>query len=166
MKGSHLPVHSITQDKTAGHHSVHPEMGLPDLSFVLGGGLKRTASKSEFKDTASDSTCESSSLDLDIFAPSMTQASDAKSDSKGLYETDLLGLDIFSSSVEPQKLDSPKLQKPSDTNRVWQHGGVTIPLTSQQQRAPLSAAAKAVFNDLEDLSFMGSSVLMFPLKAE
>lgn len=32
VKGSHHAVHSTAQDITAGHHSVHPEMGLPDLS--------------------------------------------------------------------------------------------------------------------------------------
>ena len=83
-----------------------------------------------------------------------------------MYEDDLLGLNIFSSSVETQKLDSPKPQKISDTKKVWQHGGVTIPLSSQQNRAELSAAAKSVVGQLEDLAFMNSSVLMFPLKSE
>ena len=68
--------------------------------------------------------------------------------------------------MEPQKLDSPKPQKPSNTNKVWQHGRVTIPLSSQQHKVQLSVAAKTVLNDLEDLSFMCSSVLMFPLKPE
>lgn len=83
-----------------------------------------------------------------------------------MYEEDLLGLNIFASSVEPQKLDSPKLQKSSDTKKVWQHGGVTIPLSSQESRAQLSAAAKSILDELEDLNFMTSSVLMFPLKPE
>lgn len=83
-----------------------------------------------------------------------------------MYEEDLLGLNIFASSVAPQKLDSPKLQKSSDTKTVWQHGGVTIPLSSQESRAQLSAAAKTILDELEDLSFMTSSVLMFPLKPE
>ena len=68
--------------------------------------------------------------------------------------------------MDAQKLDSPKPQKSSDTKRVWQHGGVTIPLSSQENRVQLSAAAKSALDDLEDLSFMRSSVLMFPLKSE
>lgn len=87
------------------------------------------------------------------------------SESRGLYEEDLLGLNIFSSSLEPQKLGSPKPQKPSDTKKVWQHGGVTIPLSSQESRAQLSPAAKSILDELEDLRFMSSSVLMFPLKS-
>lgn len=77
-----------------------------------------------------------------------------------------MGLNIFTSSVEPQKLGSPKPQKTSDTKKVWQHGGVTIPLSSQQSKAQLSAAAKSILDELEDLKFMTSSVLMFPLKNE
>ena len=70
--------------------------------------------------------------------------------------------------MEPQKLDSPKLPKITltETKKVWQHGGVTIPLSSQQTKTELSAAAKSVLGQLEDLTFMTSSVLMFPLKPE
>lgn len=35
VKGSQLPVQSTTQDKVASHLSVHPDMGLPDLSVSL-----------------------------------------------------------------------------------------------------------------------------------
>ena len=77
-----------------------------------------------------------------------------------------MGLNIFTTSVEPKKLDSPKPQKTSDTKKVWQHGGVTIPLSSQQSKAQLSVAAKSILDELEDLKFMTSSVLMFPLKNE
>lgn len=119
----------------------------------------------DIKDNVSDTTSESSSLDLDFFAPSTTQPSEGKPESRGLYEEDLLGLNIFSSSLEPQKLDSPKPQKTSDTKKVWQHGGVTIPLSSQESRAQLSPAAKSILDELEDLRFMSSSVLMFPLKS-
>ncbi|KAJ7365299.1 hypothetical protein OS493_005403 [Desmophyllum pertusum] len=166
VKGSQIPVHSTAQEKIGSHHSVHPEIGLPDLSFVLGNGLKCTASKSDIKDNASDTASGSSSLDLDFFAPSTTQPSNGKSDSRGLYEEDMLGLNIFSSSLAPQKIKSPKLQTKSDTKKVWQHGGVTIPLSSQESRAQLSAAAKNILDELEDLKFMRSSVLMFPLKPE
>lgn len=88
------------------------------------------------------------------------------SESRGLYEEDLLGLNIFSSSssLDSQKSDSPKPQKTSDGKKVWQHGGVTIPLSSQESRAQLSPAAKSILDELEDLKFMSSSVLMFPLK--
>ncbi|XP_020603486.1 uncharacterized protein LOC110042451 [Orbicella faveolata] len=168
VKGSHLPAQSNTQDKMSSHqsaHPTHPEIGLPDLSFVLGNGQKPTTSKSDIKDNVSDTTSESSSLDLDFFAPSTTQPSEGKPESRGLYEEDLLGLNIFSSSLEPQKSDSPKPQKTSDTKKVWQHGGVTIPLSSQESRAQLSAAAKSILDELEDLRFMSSSVLMFPLKS-
>ena len=87
------------------------------------------------------------------------------SESRGLYEEDLLGLNIFSSSLERQKSDFPKPQKTSDTKKVWKHGGVTIPLTSPESRAQLSPAAKSILDELEDLRFMSSSVLMFPLKS-
>ena len=86
--------------------------------------------------------------------------------SRGLYEEDLLGLNISLSSVDQQKLDSPKPQKTSDTKKVWQRGGVTIPLSSQEKQAQLSAAAKNILDQLEDLAFMNSPVLMFPLKPE
>ena len=82
-----------------------------------------------------------------------------------MYEEDLLGLNIFSSSLEPQKSDGPKPQKTSDTKKVWQRGGVTIPLSSQENRAQVSPAAKSILDELEDLRFMSSSVLMFPLKS-
>ena len=87
-------------------------------------------------------------------------------ESRGLYEEDLLGLNISLSSVDQQKLDSPKPQKTSDTKKVWQRGGVTIPLPSQEKQAQLSAAAKNILDQLEDLAFMNSPVLMFPLKPE
>lgn len=90
------------------------------------------------------------------------------SESRGLYEEDLLGLNIFSPSVEPRKLESPKPQNRSsvDAKKVWQHGGVTIPLSSQQNKIELSATAKSLLGQLEDLTFMNSSVLMFPLKSD
>ncbi|KAK2568678.1 hypothetical protein P5673_006655 [Acropora cervicornis] len=90
----------------------------------------------------------------------------SKSDSKALHE-DLLGLDILSSSSEMKKGEVPKANKVPSTNmkKVWQHGGVTIPL-SQGKRSELSATAKSVLEQLEDLTFMNSSVLMFPLKPE
>ena len=86
--------------------------------------------------------------------------------SRGLYEEDLLGLNISLSSVDQRKLDSPKPQKTSDTKKVWQRGGVTIPLSSQEKQAQLSAEAKNILDQLEDLAFMNSPVLMFPLKPE
>lgn len=87
------------------------------------------------------------------------------SESRGLYEEDLLGLNIFSSSsLDSQKSDSPMPPKTSDAKKVWQHGGVTIPLSSQESRAQLSPATKSILDELEDLKFMSSSVLMFPLK--
>lgn len=88
------------------------------------------------------------------------------SDSKAFHE-DLLGLDILSSSSEIKKGEVPKAHKVPSTNmkKVWQHGGVTIPL-SQGKRSELSATAKSVLEQLEDLTFMNSSVLMFPLKPE
>lgn len=68
--------------------------------------------------------------------------------------------------MDQQKLDSPKPQKTSDSKKVWQRGGVTIPLSSHEKQAQLSAAAKNILDQLEDLAFMNSPVLMFPLKPE
>ena len=88
-------------------------------------------------------------------------------DSRALYEDDLLGLNILSPSAEMQTRDISKPQKATsiNTKKVWQHGGVTIPL-SQGSKAELSVAAKSVLEQFEDLTFMTSSVLMFPLKSD
>lgn len=152
-----------TQNKVLSQDSCHAEVPLPDLSFILDNGLKSTSSKSDAKDNVSDT----SSLDLDFFAPSTTQLSDGKSDSRALYEDDLLGLNILSPSAEMQTRDISKPQKATsiNTKKVWQHGGVTIPL-SQGSKAELSVAAKSVLEQFEDLTFMTSSVLMFPLKSD
>lgn len=165
LKGSQAAVQSPLQSKESMQGSSHP-MALPDLSFIMGNSLKRTSSKPDVKDNISDTTSESSSLDLDFFAPSISQPQGGKTESRGLYEEDLLGLNISLSSVDQQKLDSPKPQKTSDTKKVWQRGGVTIPLSSQEKQAQLSAAAKNILDQLEDLAFMNSPVLMFPLKPE
>jgi len=167
------PIKAGTQEKQVPNNvflqdSSHADVTLPDLGFILGNSLLNTASKSDVKDNVSDTASESSrsSLDLEFFAPSTSQPSDAKSDSKALHE-DLLGLDILSSSSEMKKGEVPKANKVPSTNmkKVWQHGGVTIPL-SQGKRSELSATAKSVLEQLEDLTFMNSSVLMFPLKPE
>lgn len=167
------PIKAGTQEKQVPNNvflqdSSHPDVTLPDLGFILGNSLLNTASKSDVKDNVSDTASESSrsSLDLEFFAPSTSQPSDAKSDSKAFHE-DLLGLDILSSSSEMKKGEVPKAHKVPSTNmkKVWQHGGVTIPL-SQGKRSELSATAKSVLEQLEDLTFMNSSVLMFPLKPE
>lgn len=167
------PIKAGTQEKQVPNNvflqdSSHADVTLPDLGFILGNSLLNTASKSDVKDNVSDTASESSrsSLDLEFFAPSTSQPSDAKSDSKAFHE-DLLGLDILSSSSEMKKGEVPKAHKVPSTNmkKVWQHGGVTIPL-SQGKRSELSATAKSVLEQLEDLTFMNSSVLMFPLKPE
>ena len=83
----------------------------------------------------------------------------------------MLGLESgdfsFSSTdkVEPNQTESHKPSEGKGAKAVWQFGGVTIPLVSQETEVKLSEQGKALIAELEDLTFMQSPVLMFPIKS-
>ena len=92
---------------------------------------------------------------------------------KSIYDEDLLGLDM-QFSLDPQgqfklpsapSTPSPQPSRGKDSNKVFKFGNVTIPLAPQDSEQQLSNKAKEVVAEIEDLSFMLSSVLMFPLKS-
>jgi len=60
---------------------------------------------------------------------------------------------------------SPKTLTQKDSQKVFKFGNLTIPLAPQDSEKELSVKAKDVVAEMEDLSFMLSSVLMFPLKS-
>lgn len=60
---------------------------------------------------------------------------------------------------------SPKLSSSKDLQKVFKFGNVTIPLEPCGDEEKLSDEAKEIVSEIEDLSFMLSSVLMFPLKS-
>ena len=89
---------------------------------------------------------------------------------KSHYE-DLLGLSLDSPSPSGASGEKSNPSMPSASElktvpakAVWQFGDVTIPLASQATEVKLSERGAVLLSDLEDLAFMQSPVLMFPIK--
>lgn len=80
---------------------------------------------------------------------------------KALFEDDLLGLGMqFSATNEsPTVFNSSKDQK-----KIFKFNTSTVSLPSDDKN--LSESSRKIVSDFEDLSFMLSKVLMFPLKSD
>ncbi|EDO36762.1 predicted protein [Nematostella vectensis] len=130
--------------------------------------LSRQSAPLDSKDNSSSDSLssESSSLDLDFLASSTSARKPAEN--RGVYEQELLGLSLQpSDTASPSPFaESPSLPSGAEAKKVFKFGNVLIPLNSDQGNKNLSGAAKEIADDLEDLSFMLSKVLMFPLKSK
>ncbi|XP_028396240.1 aftiphilin-like [Dendronephthya gigantea] len=137
--------------------------------------FKSDTTKDNNSDTASLSNSDTASLDLDFFAsaPSNAPVNSDQSASNSLHnlefafgsvppgnQTDLAGnrereFDAFKPSKVVQD-DPLKILKKLDTSKMSSS-------VVNESRAQLSSRASGIIETFEDLSFMHSSVLMFPL---
>ncbi|XP_031565979.1 aftiphilin-like isoform X2 [Actinia tenebrosa] len=157
VKGVITPFHHVEEiNPSQDPFGAPPEVGVQDLGFGKGSKKEHSTLHTESKDNASDTISVSSSLDLDFLAPSSTNGDSTKTESRGLFEDDLLGLGMFN---EPSP--SPKI---TNGKNVFKFNNITIPLATNEGN--LSEQAKTVVKDFEDLTFMLSKVLMFPLKSK
>ncbi|XP_048585770.1 dentin sialophosphoprotein isoform X2 [Nematostella vectensis] len=163
---SHTQDTTFTQDPFS--LPSHSSMQFPNVGLGLAkSALSRQSAPLDSKDNSSSDSLssESSSLDLDFLASS---TSERKPENRGVYEQELLGLSLQpSDTASPSPFaESPSLPSGAEAKKVFKFGNVLIPLNSDQGNKDLSGAAKEIADDLEDLSFMLSKVLMFPLKSK